>query len=84
VGQSGLGLIEEICHIYSNYPEFHTQVLVASVRNTTHIVESAKIGADIVTAPAKILLQLIDHPLTDKGLSAFTADWKKTGQTIIL
>ena len=83
VGQSGLGLIEEICQIYSNYPEFTTQILVASIRSATHIVESAKIGADIITAPAKILLQLIEHPLTDKGLNIFSADWKKTGQKII-
>lgn len=83
IGQNGLGLIEEICQIYSNYSEFTTQILVASVRNPTHIVESAKMGAHIATVPAKILLQLIEHPLTDKGLNIFSADWKKTGQKII-
>lgn len=83
IGQDGLGLIAEICQIYSNYPEFTTQVLVASVRNPVHIIEAAKIGADIATIPAKILTQLIEHPLTDKGLDIFLKDWKKTGQTII-
>lgn len=84
IGQNGLSLIDEICRIYSNYPEFNTQVLVASIRNTMHIVEAAKLGADIITAPAKILFQLIEHPLTDKGLNIFSQDWKKTGQKIIL
>lgn len=83
IGQNGLGLIEEICQIYSNYPNFTTEILVASVRNPTHIVESAKMGADIATIPAKVLLQLVEHPLTDKGLNIFLADWKKTGQKII-
>lgn len=83
IGQDGLGLIEEIRQIYSNYPEFNTKILVASVRNPIHIVESAKIGADIVTVPAKVISQLINHPLTDKGLEIFLQDWKKTGQKII-
>jgi len=83
IGQNGLGLIDEICQIYSNYPEFNTQILVASVRNPIHIVESAKMGADIVTVPAKILSQLIEHPLTEKGLNIFNQDWQKTGQKII-
>jgi transaldolase len=83
VGQDGLGLIAEIAQIYSNYPEFTTKILVASVRNPIHIVEAAKIGADIATVPAKILLQLIEHPLTDKGLDIFSNDWNKTGQKIM-
>ena len=83
VGQDGLGLINEIRQIYNNYPEFDTKILVASVRSPFHIVESAKIGADIVTVPAKILSQLINHPLTDKGLNIFLKDWQKTGQKII-
>jgi len=82
VGQDGLNLIQEICHIYSNYPEFNTKVLVASVRNPIHIVEAAKMGADIVTVPPKIVSQLIEHPLTDKGLNIFLQDWQKTGQKI--
>lgn len=83
IGQDGLSLIQEICQIYSNYPEITTKVLVASVRNPVHIVESAKMGAHIVTVPAKILKQLIEHPLTTKGLEIFSTDWQKTGQKII-
>lgn len=83
VGQDGLSLIDEICQIYSNYPEFTTKVLVASIRNPIHVVEAAKLGADIATIPAKVLAQLVEHPLTDKGLNAFLQDWKKTGQKII-
>lgn len=82
VAQNGLDLVQEICKIYSNYKEFNTKVLVASIRNTNHIIEAAKIGADVVTAPAKILLELIQHPLTDKGLRIFAKDWQKTGQKI--
>lgn len=81
IGQDGLGLIEEICLIYSQY-DFNTQVLVASVRNPIHITESAKMGADVATLPPSVLKQLVKHPLTDKGLEAFVADWAKTGQTI--
>lgn len=81
IGQDGLGLIEEICLIYSQY-DFDTEVLVASVRNPIHIVESAKMGADVATLPPSVLKQLVKHPLTDKGLEAFVADWAKTGQTI--
>ncbi len=83
IGQDGLGLIEEICQIYSNYPDFTTQILVASVRNPIHIVQAAKMGADIATIPAKILSQLVEHPLTEKGLNIFMQDWQKTGQQII-
>lgn len=83
VGQDGMGLIEEICHIYSNYPAFETQVLVASIRNPIHITAAAKIGADVATIPAKILKQLASHPLTDKGLETFIKDWQATGQKIV-
>jgi len=83
IGQDGLGLIDEIRKIYNNYPEFNTKILVASVRNPIHIVEAAKIGADIVTVPAKIIAQLVTHPLTDKGMDIFLQDWQKTGQKII-
>ena len=82
IGQDGLGLIEEICEIYRNYSEFKTQVLVASIRNPIHITQSAKIGADVATIPAKVLKQLASHPLTDKGLEIFTKDWASTGQKI--
>jgi len=81
IGQYGMGLIAEIMQIYNNY-EFHTEVLVASVRNPVHVIEAAKLGADVVTVPPAVLRSLFVHPLTEKGLAAFLADWKKTGQTI--
>jgi transaldolase len=83
IGQDGLALIAEIVEIYSNYPDFNTEILVASVRNPIHITESAKMGADVVTCPPSVIRQLYSHPLTDKGLATFVEDWKKTGQTIL-
>ena len=82
IGLNGMSLIADICEIYSNYPNLNTEVLVASIRNPNHVIESAKIGADVVTLPANILKQLIHHPLTDNGLKAFLEDWKMTGQSI--
>jgi transaldolase len=83
LSQDGMQLIHDIVSIYNNYPEFYTEVLVASVRHPMHIIESAKIGADVVTCPASVIKQLYNHPLTDKGLAAFVADWAKTGQSIL-
>jgi transaldolase len=83
IGQDGMGLIEEICEIYANYPEFETEVLVASIRNPIHITTAAKMGADVATIPAKVLKQLVSHPLTDKGLATFVKDWQSTGQKIV-
>ena len=82
-GTSGMELIKDIYKIYDNYKEFKTQILVASVRNIDHIIESAKIGAHIATIPPKILKELYKHSLTDKGLEGFLNDWKKTGQKIL-
>ena len=83
IGQDGMALIGEIRQIYDNYAgSLNTEILVASVRHPMHVVEAAKIGAEVVTVPPKILRQLVTHPLTDKGLAAFLADWRKTGQTI--
>lgn len=82
VARDGLDLVENIVHIYDNYG-FKTQVLVASVRNPMQVVESARIGADVITVPPKILWQLFEHPLTHQGLEAFTKDWKLTGQSIL-
>lgn len=82
IGLDGLGLIEEICEIYSNYPEFKTEILVASVRHPVHITTAAKMGAHVATIPAKVLKQLASHPLTDKGLETFVKDWASTGQKI--
>ena len=78
IGLNGMNLISDICEIYSNYPNLNTEVLVASIRSPNHVIESAKIGADVVTLPANILKQLIHHPLTDNGLKAFLEDWKMT------
>jgi transaldolase len=76
VGQDGMELIQQIVQIYANY-DFDTQVLVASVRHPIHVVQAAMLGADVATLPAKVLHQLMQHPLTDKGLAAFLADWAK-------
>ncbi|SRR5690606_26085168 len=83
IGESGMGLIADICEIYRNYPHFETEVLVASVRGPQHVVEAARLGADVATVPPAVLRQLFLHPLTDKGLAAFLADWQKTGQSIL-
>ncbi|MGE0109358.1 MAG: fructose-6-phosphate aldolase [Bdellovibrionales bacterium] len=82
IGQSGMDLIADICSIYNSYPDFETEVLVASVRNPMHVVEAAIMGADVATIPPSVIKQLFKHPLTDKGLAQFVEDWKKTGQTI--
>ncbi len=82
IGQDGLSLIEEICEIYSNYPDFKTEVLVASVRNPIHITQTARMGAHVATIPGKVIKQLASHPLTDKGLETFVKDWASTGQKI--
>ena len=81
VGFDGMSLIADIRLIYDNY-DFATQILVASVRHPMHVVEAAKIGADVMTAPPKIIWQLFKHPLTDAGIASFLADWEKTGQKI--
>lgn len=83
VGTDGLALIEEIVEIYSNYADFRTEVLVASVRGPQHVVAAARMGAHVATLPPAVLKQMVQHPLTDKGLAAFLADWEKTGQSIL-
>jgi len=81
IGQPGIELIADIRLIYDNY-DFDTQILVASVRHPIHILESAKIGADVMTAPAAVIKQMFKHPLTDNGIAAFLKDWEATGQKI--
>jgi transaldolase len=76
VSQDGMELISQIVQIYSNY-DFRTEVLVASVRHPLHVVQAALLGADVATVPAKVLHQLMHHPLTDKGIEGFLADWAK-------
>lgn len=80
-GQNGMELISEIRTIYDNY-DFETQILAASIRTVNHVKEAALIGADVATVPPSVLKALVKHPLTDKGLDAFLADWEKTGQKI--
>jgi len=82
LGADGMNLIADICTIYDHY-DFDTQILVASARNPQHLVDAALLGADVITLPPAIIDQLYKHPLTDKGLSAFLEDWKKTGQSIL-
>ena len=81
IGSNGMDLISDIRMIYDNY-DFGTEILVASVRSPMHVVEAAKMGADVMTAPPKIIHQLFKHPLTDAGLAAFLKDWEATGQQI--
>jgi len=79
VGTDGMELIEQIVQIYRNYA-FETEVLVASVRHPMHVVQAALVGAHVATIPAKVLWQLLQHPLTDKGIASFLADWAKLPQ----
>lgn len=79
IGEDGMSLIAEIKQIFSNY-DFKTQVLVASIRHPMHVVEAAKIGADVVTLPPDVLGKMLKHPLTDIGLKNFLADWEKLKQ----
>jgi len=81
IGFDGMEIIEDIRVIYDNY-DFQTQILVASIRHPVHVLQSAKIGADVMTAPPAVIRQLFKHPLTENGLKAFLADWEKTGQKI--
>ena len=81
-GFDGMALISDIDLIYSNYG-FDTEILVASVRHAGHVLEAAKIGADVMTAPPKVIKALANHVLTDKGIEGFLADWEKTGQSIL-
>ena len=76
LSQDGLVLVEQIVTIYDNY-DYDTEVIVASVRNPLHVLDSALMGADIATIPFKVLSQLAAHPMTDKGIAAFMADWEK-------
>lgn len=81
INTDGMQLIADIRQIYDNYG-YETQVLAASIRSVNHITECGRIGADVITAPPEVIKAMVSHPLTDKGLAAFTADWAKTGQKI--
>jgi transaldolase len=81
-GIDGMELISEIRTIYDNYASLSTEILAASIRTVNHVKQAAMIGADVMTAPPAIIKALVKHPLTDKGIEQFMADWKKTGQKI--
>ena len=83
LGLDGMKLIEDIRTIYDNYEELQTEILAASIRTVNHVHAAAMAGADVATLPPAILHKMIEHPLTQKGLEQFLADWKKTGQTIL-
>ena len=82
IGQKGIDLIEDIVMIYENYG-FETEVLVASIRTSQHVIDAALIGAHVATLPPKVIHELYKHELTDKGLKSFLDDWSKTGQSIL-
>lgn len=82
INLDGMDLIADIRQIYDNYG-FETEILAASIRTVNHVTEAAKIGADVATMPPDVIKKLAQHPLTDKGLDAFLADWAKTGQKIL-
>lgn len=82
-GQDGMKVVEDIVRIFRNYDRLETEVLVASVRSVAHVVDSAKLGADIVTMPPRIFRELLAHPLTDQGLTRFMDDWAGSGLKII-
>ena len=78
IGQDGMSLIQDIKKIFDNYKDdFQTQILVASIRHPMHVIDAAKIGADVVTLPPSVLDKMLQHPLTDIGLENFLSDWKK-------
>jgi transaldolase len=80
IGQNGLELVRDIVEIYNNY-NWKTEVLAASIRHPIHVIETARAGADVATMPFKVMQQLIKHPLTDKGLDQFLADWRRSGSS---
>lgn len=83
IGHVGIDLVGDIRTVYDQDPDLDTMILAASLRHVTHVVDAARAGADVATVPPAILRQMIAHPLTDKGIAAFTADWLKTGQVIV-
>ena len=82
INLDGMELIADMRQVYDNYG-FETEILAASIRSVNHMADCARIGADVVTAPPSVIKAMVSHPLTDKGLAAFLADWEKTGQKIL-
>ena len=83
IGEDGTQLIRDIRRIYDNYGSLKTEILSASIRSSEHVKQAALAGSDVATVPPGVLRELVKHPLTDKGLDAFNADWAKTGQSIL-
>lgn len=83
IGHNGIDLISQIVDIYDRYPGIMTEVLAASIRSPKHVVEAAAVGSHVATLPPSVIQAMFKHPLTDKGLDAFLADWAKTGQSIL-
>jgi len=83
IGQDGMQLIADVVQIYRSYEAIQTEVLVASIRSVPHLVEAARLGAEVSTLPPDVIRKLFHHPLTDKGLAAFLKDWESTGQSIL-
>jgi len=83
MGMDGMELIESIKDIYDAYPQYSTEILVASIRTPHHVERAAEMGADVGTLPPRVLWELYQHPLTSKGLDDFLLDWGKTGQSIL-
>ena len=83
IGHDGMQLIADIAEVFDNYPEVRTEILSASIRHPMHAVESARLGAHILTVPPKVMHQMFKHPLTDIGIEKFLADWQKTEQKIV-
>ena len=83
IATDGMTLIADIVQIYRQYPQLKTEVLVASIRHPMHVLAAAKLGAHVATLPPAVIRQLLNHPLTERGLESFLADWRKTGQSIL-
>jgi transaldolase len=80
IGHDGMQLVKEIVDVFKNYPQLRTEVIAASIRHPLHCVEAAKAGAHIATVPYNVLMQMIQHPLTDIGVTRFLADWRRVSQ----
>lgn len=75
IGTNGMNLIEEIVEVFDNDPEIDTEIIAASIRNPIHVIDAARVGCDIATVPYKVIMQMLNHPLTDKGIAQFDKDW---------
>ena len=76
IGTNGMNLIEEIVEVFDNDPEIDTEIIAASIRNPIHVIDAARVGCDIATVPYKVIMQMLNHPLTDKGIAQFDKDWE--------